>query len=265
MDDYRPRDSYAIREPTRSRHAAYEFTLSARDLARVGQLVLQQGSWEGKEVVSPAWLRESLTIKTAFTEGGGYSYLWWIDASRFRARDKQLGVLDAVHDIAATGLGEQLLLVIPALNAVLVHLTMREESGQEFEGSAFELADMILQARRGDPRADAKFGDLAPQPYRTSAPPAPERNETPLAANARDLVGEYQVSPAVTAVIRYIDGGLFIDMPGRGEAELFQEAPDRFFLKVADVVLILERDTAGAVIGAQVVDRGRALSARRVK
>jgi hypothetical protein len=53
-------------------------------------------------------------------------------------------------------------------------------------------------------------------------------------------------------------------MPGRGEAELFQETPDRFFLKVADVVLTFERDASGTVIGVRVVDRGHTLTAKKI-
>ena len=65
------------------------------------------------------------------------------------------------------------------------------------------------------------------------------RQATPLSANAPDYAGEYAVLPTVRAVIRHIDDGLFIDMPGRGESELFQEATDRFFLKVVVAVVTI--------------------------
>ena len=60
FDDYRPAAAHWIREPGKSIHPAYEFPVSARDLARVGQLVLQNGAWEGKQLIASSWLRESL-------------------------------------------------------------------------------------------------------------------------------------------------------------------------------------------------------------
>ena len=88
--------------------------------------MLQDGRWQGKEVVSSKWLADSLRIRSPFPAGGGYAYLWWIDASGFRASDFKLPAIDAVHDIAATGLGEQLLLIVPSLDLVFVHLTYGE-------------------------------------------------------------------------------------------------------------------------------------------
>jgi CubicO group peptidase (beta-lactamase class C family) len=263
LEDFRSQDGYPIREPSRSRHAAYEFSLSARDLARIGQLVAQNGKWDGREIVSSAWLDESFRIRTPFPKGGGYGYLWWIDAGRFRTSGTQLPALDAVRDIAATGLGEQVLLVIPSLNLVFVHLTNNDE-GSRSEGSAYELAELVLQARRSDPRPDAQLVPLSVERLPNEAPAPIERAAVPLSGTPSEYAGLYEVSPTVRAVVRFIDDGLFIDMPGRGEAELFQEAADRFFLKVADVVLTFERDASGAVIGVRVMDRGRALMAKKV-
>jgi hypothetical protein len=79
-----------------------------------------------------------------------------------------------------------------------------------------------------------------------------------------ELTGRYEVAPKVRAEIFAHDGALFVDMPGRGEAEMFQQAPDTFFLKVADVVLTFERDASGAVEGVRVVERGRPMRAKRI-
>ena len=82
---------------------------------------------------------------------------------------------------------------------------------------------------------------------------------------AQDYIGKYEVGPNVRATIAHLDNILVIDMPGRGEAELFPLAPDTFFLKVADVVLTFERDTAGAVQGVRVVERGREMRGKKVE
>ena len=59
MEDYDPADGFLAYEPSLSRHPAHTFRISARDLARVGQLYLQGGRWNGRQVVPEAWVRES--------------------------------------------------------------------------------------------------------------------------------------------------------------------------------------------------------------
>jgi CubicO group peptidase (beta-lactamase class C family) len=263
LEDYRDDDGFAIRELSRSRHAAYEFRLSARDLARIGHLVAENGVWNGRRLVNAEWLADSFRIRTPFPQGGGYGFLWWVDAARFRTAGKSLPVLDAVHDVAATGLGEQLLLIVPSLNVVIAHLTDRDSSAATVDGAAFEVADLVLQARRSEPAENAPTKALSPEPFSRTPALIVERRAMPL-SSASDYAGQYAVSATVRATIRVIDDGLFIDMPGRGEAEMFQESNDRFFLKVADVVIVFERDSAARVVSARVVDRGREIVAKKV-
>ncbi|PIE10293.1 MAG: 6-aminohexanoate hydrolase [Rhodobacterales bacterium] len=65
--------------------------LSTRDYARFGQMVMQDGVWQGKQVVPADWLRES-TVPSAHTLPGErqYGYQWWIapdaDEGEFYAR-----------------------------------------------------------------------------------------------------------------------------------------------------------------------------------
>ena len=52
--------------------------MSARDLARFGQLYLESGRWRDQQVVPAAWVRESLEKHTDNPGGASYGYLWWI-------------------------------------------------------------------------------------------------------------------------------------------------------------------------------------------
>ena len=68
-----------------SQYPAYHFSLSARDLARVGQLVAQRGAWDGEQVVSEAWIDEMLEVHTTLEEVRAhrrvpfaYGYMWWL-------------------------------------------------------------------------------------------------------------------------------------------------------------------------------------------
>ena len=53
--------------------------LRTRDYARFGQMVLQNGTWQGQEVVPAQWLAAS-TTPSAKTEAGAhqYGYQWWM-------------------------------------------------------------------------------------------------------------------------------------------------------------------------------------------
>lgn len=55
-------------------HADMETT--ARDFARIGQLMLQGGRWNGMQVVSEEWVRLSITRSQPLAE---YGLLWWLD------------------------------------------------------------------------------------------------------------------------------------------------------------------------------------------
>jgi len=77
MEDFRPSDGFLVYEPTASVHAAHTWRMSARDLARFGQLFLQQGRWNGRQVVPDDWVKESTKPHSDFGNGRGYGYMWW--------------------------------------------------------------------------------------------------------------------------------------------------------------------------------------------
>jgi CubicO group peptidase (beta-lactamase class C family) len=89
--------------------AASGLRMRPSDLARVGQLVLQQGQWNGQTLVPPNWLEASLTPRVPAFEGVQYGYQWYL-ARRNDASPVYMGF----------GLGGQRLVVIPALDVVYV-------------------------------------------------------------------------------------------------------------------------------------------------
>jgi len=56
-------------------------SMRPRDMAKFGQLMLQNGSWNGKQIVSANWVKEATTAKVSSTyiPGCGYGYNWWIN------------------------------------------------------------------------------------------------------------------------------------------------------------------------------------------
>ncbi|ANE48896.1 hypothetical protein SY83_12725 [Paenibacillus swuensis] len=83
--------------------------LTARDMAKLGQLVLREGDWHGRRVVPAAWIRDAVRPHTEGLPGvGRYGYQWWSGA---------VGGQEAVF---ALGHGGQLIYVFPALDLVAV-------------------------------------------------------------------------------------------------------------------------------------------------
>jgi CubicO group peptidase (beta-lactamase class C family) len=86
--------------------------LSSHDLAKIGQLFLKGGMWEGKLILSDSWIRDSVASHVAVGEGNWkYGYQWWLQSFG-----------SAPEDIAweARGFGGQQLLVVPEYDMVAV-------------------------------------------------------------------------------------------------------------------------------------------------
>jgi CubicO group peptidase (beta-lactamase class C family) len=62
MKDFSPADCTYVFERNRSKHPAYFFRMSTRDMARFGLLYQKLGRWEGKQIVTEAWIRESTSV-----------------------------------------------------------------------------------------------------------------------------------------------------------------------------------------------------------
>ena len=77
MQDYRPQDGSHLKTEV-SRHSAYPFHMSARDLARFGELFLRRGRWGGRQVVPEAWVDESVAPISDAGLAGSYGYMWWV-------------------------------------------------------------------------------------------------------------------------------------------------------------------------------------------
>ncbi|SJZ34037.1 CubicO group peptidase, beta-lactamase class C family [Enhydrobacter aerosaccus] len=86
--------------------------LRARDTAKLGQLLLADGTWQGKRVLPAGWVKESTTPRI---NGEGlyfYGYQWWLGRTFFKGRDLQW--------IAGVGYGGQRLFVAPDLDLVVM-------------------------------------------------------------------------------------------------------------------------------------------------
>ncbi|MCZ8539656.1 serine hydrolase domain-containing protein [Psychrobacillus psychrodurans] len=66
-----------IVDPKGINTAGWGLTLTARDMAKIGQLYLSGGVWNGNRILSSKWIEDSTKEKTRWGELS-YGYLWWI-------------------------------------------------------------------------------------------------------------------------------------------------------------------------------------------
>jgi CubicO group peptidase (beta-lactamase class C family) len=86
--------------------------LRPRDMAKIGQLVLSGGLWNGSQIVSKAWIDASTSPKLDATGQYFYGYLWWLGRSWLNGRE--------VRWIGALGRGGQSIRIVPDLDLVVV-------------------------------------------------------------------------------------------------------------------------------------------------
>lgn len=86
--------------------------LRPRDLAKLGQLVLNDGTWNGTRVVSEAWLELMTRRWVPLGPVQGYGFLWW-------TRSYENGS-DTLNAVMADGWGGQRAMVFPTLDLLVV-------------------------------------------------------------------------------------------------------------------------------------------------
>lgn len=235
-------------EPSLSRYPALLFRVSARDLARIGVLVLDEGMWHGTRLVSAEWIHLSTSPVTVFEPGherragNGYGFMWWV----LPARPEAETAWEQQRRIAAKGAGGHLLAILPELDLVIVHRPDTDTQGGVSDERASALYDALLRARKGEPSATPLLVPLAPQPLGEGAP-RPLRRRSPVpAAELAAVAGRWEEEEGDGALTLFVHGErLFVRREGVRlmEAELFLGEDGHLFSPEAPVeVEVLERN-----------------------
>lgn len=106
--------------------------LRSRDLLKLAELYRDGGAWQGKRVVSEAWVRRSVTPYVRIDEKTEYGYLWWL---------RSFGVNGKTWPVwFMSGNGGNKVVVVPALGIVAVL------SSQNYNAKGMHLVtDKLLQ------------------------------------------------------------------------------------------------------------------------
>ncbi len=123
-----------------------------RDMAKIGQLALQKGLWEGRRLVSREWIAESTRAQTAGIAGApNYGYQWWI-----RPGGRYL----------AHGYNGQYIGVDPEADIVITMITLSEQSPRPQETYRYyfeQLQDLAREATRPERRGRLAAAAAAPE------------------------------------------------------------------------------------------------------
>lgn len=107
----------------KSIHLSYHFHFSTRDMAKLGELMLRKGQWNGHQLVPEKWVEESTKPFTKFGGHSGYGYMWWIEPIG-RPFPSCKGMY------CACGMHGQHITVIPELDMVIAHKSAKNERHQ---------------------------------------------------------------------------------------------------------------------------------------
>ncbi len=113
----------------KSQYLAYHMYLSTRDMAKIGQLMLNNGYWEGQQLISTTWISKMTSPITSRdtvmsraeehhikTPAYAYGYMWWLF-------DEYKGNSIYEGSYTAIGYGGQYITIIPKLKMVIAHKT----------------------------------------------------------------------------------------------------------------------------------------------
>ncbi len=231
MEDYSSSDRFLAWEPSVSVHPAQTFRMSTRDLARFGKLYLQEGLWDGEQVIPSGWVRESTSMISDFENGRGYGYMWWTyEPGNFGA---SYPFLDKYHAYMGRGTGSQAVFVVPDLNLVIVHRGDTYRTRGVRGRYPLAMIDKIIAAKTGDAAARPKLIAHSSTPLSSQQPVFDWPDFVTLRGRQkRKLVGDYQIENGPVVSIFLHDNELFGVFPGRGEAQLFATSETSFIIRV---------------------------------
>jgi len=103
------------------------------DFARIGQLMLNDGAWNGQSIVPAEWVERSTTPTEAMPN---YGFLWWIDPER--------------SNFAAAGSMDNVCIVFPDLDLVVARMQRdpQPEATVQYQGvETLELLRAVVEGR----------------------------------------------------------------------------------------------------------------------
>ena len=99
--------------------------LRPRDMAKIGQMMLNNGKYNDKQIVSEEWITESTQSYVVPELGSGYGYQWWLGEVSVNGQ--------TIKTYFAQGLGGQYIFVIPKMKITAIFTSqLKDNPGGQF-------------------------------------------------------------------------------------------------------------------------------------
>ena len=125
------------RTPTGLPNGGSGLFLLARDMAKFGQLFVDDGVWQGQQLISAEWIADSVTrrvdISAWATYSEAYGFQWWLDDFTFRGQ--------TIEAYVTSGYGGQYIFCLPDLDLVVAFTGHNYNNGVGVQA----LYDMVQQ------------------------------------------------------------------------------------------------------------------------
>lgn len=134
---------------TVSKYPAYPIWVSTRDMARIGYLMLREGDWNGRQILSEEWAKRITSVVTPIEEMNpvrrrdghfGYGYMWWVFDG-----PKAVGPFDGAY--TALGAVGQMITVFPSLDLVVAHKTHNIYRRSTRRESYERIVELLFEAK----------------------------------------------------------------------------------------------------------------------
>jgi hypothetical protein len=230
MQDYDLQKTKYLFEDELSQHPAYIFRMSPRDMARFGLLYLNNGAWEGEQIIHESWIeiswkRHSVNgTNEAGVHWDDYGLLWWISNTITK---------EPVY--YASGSGLQRISIFPESDMVMVHVVDNYQMKSVNEDQVDELTKMLLDAKTGKVKKGAKLQEL-------TIPEDTLEIVTVDEGILKKFVGEYQ-NPMLGTFKIYLEEDHLLMQAGIGDFVLKPFGENEFFNKDIRIPMYFIQDS----------------------
>lgn len=146
MEDFSLDDCQYSYEENKSKHPAYNFRMTARDMARFGLLYQRKGNWNGRQIIPEEWIEKSTKAYSMVSEemGVGYGYLWNVVKPGTAFSNI---IFDGKGGFYHTGVGIHTMAVLPEHKLVYIYRYDTDGEYQDPGEATIQLVSMIMNAR----------------------------------------------------------------------------------------------------------------------
>ncbi len=135
-------DAIWARSPTGLPIGGSGLYLKIRDQLKFGQLFVNDGSWDGQQLISAAWIADSMVrrvdISAWATFSEAYGFQWWLDDFAYRQQDMEVWV--------TAGYGGQYIFCVPDLELVVAFSGHNYQTGVGSANLYTMVEDFIMAA-----------------------------------------------------------------------------------------------------------------------